>query len=130
MRYTRVMEGPFKIGSWLIEPELNRIVRQQHQQAIEPRLMRLLVLLAAKPRELVSKDVIFDEVWGGLAVTDESLAQAISKLRKLLDDGPDGPVYIETIRKKGYRLVADVKPADPLDAGSPTPTRSAGVLRK
>lgn len=117
------MESPFQIGSWLIEPELNRIVRQKHQQAIEPRLMRLLVLLAATPRELVSKDVIFDEVWGGLAVTDESLAQAISKLRKLLDDGPDGPVYIETIRKKGYRLVADVIPADPLDTAAPKHVR-------
>ncbi len=126
MRYTGVMESPFKIGSWLVEPELNRIVRQKHQQAIEPRLMRLLVLLAAKPRELVAKDVIFDEVWGGLAVTDESLAQAISKLRKLLDDGPDGPVYIETIRKKGYRLVADVTPADPLDAAAPMP----GLFRR
>lgn len=114
------MHGSFQIGDWLVEPELNRITRKDRMQAIEPRLMRLLMLLAATPKQLVSKDDILSTVWDGLSVTDESLSQAISKLRKLLDDSPDGPAYIETIRKKGYRLVADVTPADTSQTAAPT----------
>lgn len=106
------MHNSFYIGDWLVEPELNRLSRKRQEHALEPRLMRLLVLLAQTPKELVSKDEILDAVWSGLSVTDESLSQAISKLRKLLDDNFEAPVYIETIRKKGYRLVAHVTPVD------------------
>lgn len=105
------MQDPFHIGNWLVEPELNRVTKKRQAQALEPRLMRLLVLLAETPRQLVSKEVIFEEVWAGLSVTDESLSQAISKLRKLLDDDNDSSSHIETIRKKGYRLIVDVAPA-------------------
>lgn len=112
------MQNSFYIGDWLVEPQLNRIVGKRQEQALEPRLMRLLVLLAETPHQLVSKDDILDTVWHGLSVTDESLSQAISKLRKLLDDNLESPIYIGTIRKKGYRLVADVTPADENKRGS------------
>ncbi len=107
------MNSSFKIGVWLVESELNRVSRKRDEHALEPRLMRLLVLLAKTPKELVSKDDIIGAVWQGLTVTDESLSQAISKLRKLLGDDPDAPIYIETIRKKGYRLLVDVTPVEP-----------------
>ena len=106
------MNTPFKIGPWLVEPELNRLTKKREVHTLEPRLMRLLVLLSETPNELVNKDDIISIVWQGLSVTDESLSQAISKLRKLLGDDPDAPTYIETIRKKGYRLLAAVKPTD------------------
>ncbi len=106
------MQTSFKIDTWLIEPELNRISKKSQTHALEPRLMRLLVLLAETPHELVSKDTILATVWAGLSVTDESLSQAISKLRKLLDEGNSEPSHIETIRKKGYRLVAAVSVAE------------------
>lgn len=115
------MQNSFYINDWLVEPELNRLSRKREKHALEPRLMRLLVLLAQTPQELVSKDNILDIVWGGLSVTDESLSQAISKLRKLLDDNPDAPIYIETIRKKGYRLVASVVAADKKEASNKAP---------
>ncbi len=105
------MNSPFKIGPWLVEPELNRLTKKREVHTLEPRLMRLLVLLAETPNKLVSKDDIIGIVWQGLSVTDESLSQAISKLRKLLGDDPDAPTYIGTIRKKGYRLLAAVKPS-------------------
>ena len=106
------MNSSFKIGPWLVEPELNRVSKKREEHALEPRLMRLLVLLAKTPKQLVGKDDIIDTVWQGLSVTDESLSQAVSKLRKLLDDDPDAPIYIETIRKKGYRLLVSAKPAN------------------
>ena len=122
------MNRPFKIGPWLVEPELNRLTRKREVHALEPRLMRLLVLLAETPSELVSKDDIIGIVWQGLSVTDESLSQAISKLRKLLGDDPDAPTYIETIRKKGYRLLAAVKPVNTNGSAKPTSIRQIAVV--
>lgn len=112
------MKDPFKIGDWTVEPALNRVSAKSITKALEPRLMRLLILLADTPGEPVSKDRILQEVWGGLSVTDESLSQAISKLRKVLGDDPDKPVYIETIRKQGYRLCTSVSAPDQLKAPS------------
>ncbi len=125
------MSNSFKIGPWLVEPELNRMSKKRQEHALEPRLMRLLVLLAKTPRELVGKDDIIDTVWRGLSVTDESLSQAVSKLRKLLGDDPDTPIYIETIRKKGYRLLVDVHSVEfeRVDETKPTfPRYIAAVL--
>ena len=99
---------PFRLGDWLVEPELNRLTLAGQVEQIEPRLMKLLVMLAERPGSVAMKSDIVDTVWHGLAVTDESLAKAVSKLRQILGDDPDNPRYIETIRKTGYRLVAPV----------------------
>ena len=100
---------PFRLGDWLVEPELNRLTSVGQVEQIEPRLMKLLTMLAERPGSVAMKGDIVDAVWRGLTVTDESLAKAISKLRQILGDDPDNPRYIETIRKTGYRLVATVE---------------------
>jgi len=100
---------PFRLGDWLVEPELNRLTSDGQVEQIEPRLMKLLVVLAERPGSVAMKGDIVETVWHGLAVTDESLAKAVSKLRRILGDDPDKPRYIETIRKTGYRLVAAVE---------------------
>jgi len=121
------MNSSFKIGPWLVEPELNRLTNKREAHALEPRVMRLLVVLAETPNELVGKDDIIAIVWQGLSVTDESLSQAISKLRKLLGDNPDTPIYIETIRKKGYRLLTAVEPVDTNNSTKNAPIRSIAI---
>ncbi len=105
----------FYIGDWLVDPDLNTVARAKHREQIEPQLMRLLEVLAENPGRPVSRNRILEEVWAGLSVGDESLSQAVSKLRRILKDDPENPVYIETIRKKGYRLSAEVRAASPQD---------------
>ena len=100
---------PFQLGDWLVEPELNRLTSAGQVEQVEPRLMKLLVMLAERPGSVAMKGDIVDTVWHGLSVSDESLAKAVSKLRQILGDEPDNPRYIETIRKTGYRLVAAVE---------------------
>ncbi len=109
-RTIRMSERSFRLGSWLVEPELNRLARAGQLVQIEPRLMKLLVMLAERPGNVTLKGDIVDSVWGNRSVSDESLAKAVSKLRKILGDDPENPRYIETIRKSGYRLIADVAP--------------------
>lgn len=98
----------FTLGRWTVHPARNLLESAEGDVVLEPRLMRLLVLLAATAGEVVPKEALLADVWSGLAASDESLARAISSLRRTLGDDPARPRYIETIRKKGYRLVAEV----------------------
>ena len=93
----------FTLGEWRVEPARGAIVAADGQETrIEPQLMQLLLLFAGAPGEVISKDRIIASVWSGRAIGDDTLAAAISRLRAAL--GPKR--YIETLPKRGYRLVA------------------------
>ena len=61
---------------------------------------------------MVERTTIFDEVWGSLNHSDESLTHCIGELRRAFDDHPDNPEYFQTVPKRGYRLVAAVEGGD------------------
>ena len=70
--------------------------------------MHLLGLLAANAGETLDRDRLNGELWPRVIVTENSLTRAVSALRRLLRvDGRDGGVRIETVPKKGYRLVVE-----------------------
>ena len=70
--------------------------------------MDLLIYLAEHHDQVVSRDQILDEVWNGVVVGDDALTAAIIKLRKALNDDSRNPRFIQTIPKKGYRLIAGI----------------------
>lgn len=76
---------------------------------------RILLLLAEKPNEVVSRNELHDFVWReqGFEVDDSSLTQAISTLRKLLQDSTKSPQYVKTVPKRGYQLICPVERALP-----------------
>ena len=116
--------APFRLGDWLVQPDLNRVTGPDGEVRLEPRVMLVLVRLATVPGEVVSRDTLLDEVWEGTFVGEESLTRAISDLRRAFGDDARNPAYIETIRQKGYRLVADVRAPVEVDlpvAPEPTP---------
>ena len=79
---------------------------------IKPKPMRVLVELIAARGRVVSKDQIMDRVWPNMAITDRVLTEAIHELRRALEDDAKNPRYIQTIPRKGYRLVARVQMRD------------------
>jgi DNA-binding winged helix-turn-helix (wHTH) protein len=97
----------FRIGSWLVRPNLNRIESQQEGvRHLEPKVMQVLLLLAANSGQLVSRAQLMQMVWGDVSVTDDVLTRAIYCPRKALnEDHNGGGLIIETISKSGYRLV-------------------------
>lgn len=74
--------------------------------------MAVLLQLAAKPGQVLTRQELLDAVWGETVVQEDALTQAVSQLRRLLEDDPRAPAFIETIPKQGYRLVATVRPDD------------------
>lgn len=70
--------------------------------------MNVLVALVAGKGEVVTRDELIDRVWNGAAGADQSVNQAISRLRSVLGDSPFEREFIETVPKRGYRLIADI----------------------
>ncbi|MEM9557848.1 MAG: winged helix-turn-helix domain-containing protein [Acidobacteriota bacterium] len=103
----------FTVGDWTVEPDLLEVRRGSTSRRLEPKVMALLVCLAARAPQVVSRGEILEEVWEGRAVVDETVTRAVSLLRQAFGDAAQNPTYIETIPTKGYRLlVAVATPAE------------------
>jgi len=99
-----------RIGAWRVSPTSGQISRNGETARVEVRTMKLLMCLAEHPGEVVSIDDLLNEVWSGVAVSQDSVYQAVASLRRLLGDDPKQPIYIETVPRLGYRMVAAVSP--------------------
>src|SRR5215469_9627319 len=104
------MPDDFQIGSWLVEPSLNSVTCDGKIHRLEPKMMEVLVYLAQNQRVVVSKEQLMRVVWPDTFVTDDVLTRCISELRRALEDDPKEPSFIETIPKRGYRLLQPVEP--------------------
>jgi len=97
-----------QVGDWAVEPALNLLSAAGNTVKLEPKATAVLVYLADRPGQVVSREALLAAVWPGVVVGDDSLSQVVTKLRKALGDVPEKPTYIQTISKGGYRLIAPV----------------------
>lgn len=104
----------FEIGPFQVIPERNIVRRDGNDVRLEGKQMDTLVALARHQPNVVSNDMLADEVWDGRPVTDESIVQCIKGIRQALGkDNPRNPQYVETIRGRGYRLMVPVTLPEP-----------------
>src|SRR5262245_56725269 len=96
----------FQLGGWHIQPTLNLISGDGTIRHLEPQVMDLLVFLARRGGSVVSKDEMIEGGWQGRFIAESTLTRSIADLRRALGDTQQCPQYIETIAKRGYRLVA------------------------
>ena len=112
--------GNFRIGPWFVEPSVNTVSRNGKTIRLEPKVLEVVVYLAQHPGETVAKEELIRAIWRDTFVSDDVLTRCISELRKALDDDPKAPRVIETIPRKGYRLLQRVERIPPL---GPPPER-------
>jgi DNA-binding winged helix-turn-helix (wHTH) protein/TolB-like protein/Tfp pilus assembly protein PilF len=115
-----------QIGEWWVDPTTNELGRPGSTVRIEPKAMEVLVALAERAGQAVTREELLAGVWPGVVVGDEALTQSIIKLRRALGDDPRSPSYIETISKRGYRLIAPVHRGE--GPPSPSPLRRGRAL--
>lgn len=101
------LSTPFCLRDRLVTPARNSIRGPEGETGIEPKIMAVLCVLAADPGRVFTRAELIDEVWGTEFGTDESLTRAISHLRKALGDTRSEPLVIETIARRGYRLLPE-----------------------
>ena len=104
------MKADFYLGAWLVQPSLGRMSFDGRTVQVRPKVMDLLAYLAGSPGTVISKETLLNDVWGTEAISESALTRTISELRDALDDDAPQPRFLETIPKRGYRLIADVRP--------------------
>lgn len=112
------VDRAMRIGDWEVEGATNVVRRGDDTVQLEPKAMEVLCFLAGRPGSVVTRDEPLGALWPGLVVGDDTLTQAVIKLRRAFGDDPRAPRYIETVPKRGYRLIAPVG----------TPEESSGSL--
>jgi DNA-binding winged helix-turn-helix (wHTH) protein/Tfp pilus assembly protein PilF len=93
--------------------------RDRQSRHLPPKAMEVLVCLATEAKETLTREELLDRVWGERCVSDEVLTHAITELRHALSDDPNNPTYIETIPKRGYRLLKSPLPYSEPDQRHP-----------
>lgn len=118
-------QHPFRLRDRLVTPARNTIQGPDGETGIEPKIMAVLCVLAGEPGRVFTRAELIDQVWGAEFGADESLTRAVSHLRRALGDTRNEPAVIETIAKRGYRLLPDAlssgMPASPPAASAITP---------
>lgn len=103
------MSNIFFFGEWQVDPAANTLRQGKQVQQIEPKAMAVLLLLCQHANEVVSTDAIVNHCWPNTETGDNPLHKTLAQLRKALGDSATDPRYIETIRKSGYRAIAEVR---------------------
>lgn len=93
------------LGEWTLNTNTNQLLRGDSVVELEFRLTSLLVFLLQNRERVLTKDEILRSVWPKKVVNDDSVAVAISQLRKALNDNPRTPQYIKTIPGVGYQFI-------------------------
>jgi adenylate cyclase len=117
----------YRFDDVVVDRDLFRLSKGGQPKIIEPRAFDLLIYLIEHRDRVVEKQELFDQVWKGSFVTDNALTQEIMNIRHALGDEAGTPRYIQTVRKHGYRLIADVIESSDA-AGSANSQPSVAVL--
>jgi DNA-binding winged helix-turn-helix (wHTH) protein len=104
--------------------ELDRDAMELRRRGVLIRLQeqpfRVLLILAERPGEIVTREELQEQIWGNTFVDfDQSLNKAINRVREALNDSAGTPQYVETIPRRGYRFIAPVVAAPAAEAPGP-----------
>jgi DNA-binding winged helix-turn-helix (wHTH) protein/Flp pilus assembly protein TadD len=114
----------FKLGDWLVKPDDGSLISSQRVTRLEPLLMELLIFLCSRAGQVVSRQDVLKAVWRGRFVSDDTVKASFYQLRKALGDTPRKPRFIETLPKRGYRVL--IEPLA-LTESDDSPGRRAGA---
>jgi len=117
-----MMRNPFYLGDWQVTPSTNSIQLTGKAKQLEPKAMEVLLHLYQQNGDIVSSDELLNKCWKNTDIGDNPLHKTITQLRKALGDKANEPHYIETIRKRGYRIIAKLSfpLADPIPSTKST----------
>jgi DNA-binding winged helix-turn-helix (wHTH) protein len=109
----------YSFGPFTLDVAAYRLLRDDVDVQVSPRLIDLLRYLVERPSALASKEELFAAIWPDVIVSDNALTQAISDLRQALGDSASRPVYVQTVARRGYRFIAPVAPLTSITPGTP-----------
>lgn len=102
----QLLQG-FRLGGFRIDPLTGTIVGNGAPRHIPSKATEILLVLASRPRQLVTRDELLSAVWGEGGGSAEALSHAVSELRHGLGDHADHPAFVQTVPRRGYRLIVE-----------------------
>lgn len=99
----------YRFDDVTIDCENFRVQKDGQNIPLSPRAFDVLILLVKNAGRVVEKQEIFDQVWKNTFVGDNALAKSIKEIRQAINDDASQPRFIETVPKRGYRFIANIK---------------------
>ncbi|MEN3331201.1 MAG: eukaryotic-like serine/threonine-protein kinase [Blastocatellia bacterium] len=102
-----------------VDRENFRVLKSSQPRTLEPRVFDLLIYLIENRGRVLEKQELFEQVWKQAFVTDNALTRAVKEIRRALGDDASAPRYIETIPKRGYRFIAEIRASKEIEPAAP-----------
>lgn len=112
-------EGGLGFGPFVLDPESGRLLDGEHSIPLAPKPFETLLYLARHPGKVVRKAELMEQLWPDTFVTEDVLVQSVVEIRRALGEDARAPRYVETIPRRGYRFIAEVRAVEPAAARSP-----------
>src|SRR5262245_16064175 len=124
---TRRVNQLYEFGPFCLDAREHTLLRDGQPVPLRPKVYDLLLVLIENRGHLVDKEQLMSLVWTEQFVEDGNINKNISMLRRALGEGDNGQQFIETVPKRGYRFIADVRQVNddetPPSQSTPAPTR-------
>ncbi len=123
----------YEFGDFCLNVREKHLVRGEDKIPLAPKVFEVLVFLLENSGKLITKDELLNKVWAESFVEESSLTFTVSQLRKILEDDARKPKFIETVAKRGYRFIAEVKlkqDSAEIFENLPKPPNQVGNFRK
>jgi TolB-like protein/DNA-binding winged helix-turn-helix (wHTH) protein/Tfp pilus assembly protein PilF len=105
----RTVRGDYLFDDVVIDLANFRLRKEGRVKSLTPRAFDVLIYLIEQRGRVVEKQELFERVWKETFVTDNALTRAIKEIRRGLNDDAGAPRYIETVPKRGYRFIGELK---------------------
>jgi Tol biopolymer transport system component/DNA-binding winged helix-turn-helix (wHTH) protein len=121
-----------RFGVFEVDPEAGELRKQGVPIRLQEQPLRVLLALLNKPGEIVTREELCKSIWGDGYVgdADHGISAAVNRLRQVIGDSAEHPRYIETLSRRGYRLIAPVSVAAATTAQTTSAPRSAWLVRR
>lgn len=116
----------YRLGPWTVDPELNLVERDGSTERLEPICMDVLVHLIEQAPRVVSGDELLDRFWPDTHTEASTIHRRIAQIRRALGDSARQSKFVETVPKRGYRIVAEVAVLEPVPPDGAQPSAPAG----
>ncbi|MDF2176731.1 winged helix-turn-helix domain-containing protein [Aliiglaciecola sp. CAU 1673] len=114
----------FRFRQFAFSPDDGILKGPEGQVRLRPKTAELLTILLQSQGQIVTKQLLFEQLWPHTHVTEHTLSQSIRDLRVVLGDNPKAPLFIQTLPKRGFRWLVEVDASD-IERNSPVQTLTA-----
>jgi len=108
-----------RFGAFTLDSGARQLLNGRQGVHLSPKAFDLLEILVARRPNVVSKEILLDEVWPAKVVEEANLAIAVGEVRKALGDDSKSPALVVTVARRGYRFAAEVEDLDRPAAAAP-----------